>query len=154
MNFVTDEIEGCCFEKGRHKRYVEMVRTMMCQFAPLKEEIKMHVIMENGLSPCYCITDALRYETLWDIGVLDIKKHLTSADLEDILEKVAWRTNCSMLSGGRYDSMRLFSWAVAHVLEYGPFGSFTDEVINLIKIAEARRRYKATDTSAGTISFG
>ncbi|XP_022719761.1 uncharacterized protein LOC111277619 [Durio zibethinus] len=109
MNFVTDEIEGCCFKKGRHKRYLEMARTVMLQFAPLKEEIKMHTIMENGLSPCYCITDALRYEALSDIGILDIKNHLTSADLEDILEEVAWRTNCSMLSlsGGRYDSVRL-----------------------------------------------
>ncbi|XP_022719765.1 uncharacterized protein LOC111277623 [Durio zibethinus] len=144
MNFVTDEIEGCCFKKGRHKRYLEMARTVMLQFAPLKEEIKMHTIMENGLSPCYCITDALRYEALSDIGILDIKNHLTSADLEDMLEEVAWRTNCSMLSlsGGRYDSVRLLYVGVTHALMFGPFGSFADEVIDLVKIAEARRRYE------------
>ncbi|XVF06126.1 hypothetical protein REPUB_Repub06bG0020800 [Reevesia pubescens] len=144
MSFGLDEIEVSCFKKRCRKHHVEMARTVMLQYAPLKEEIKMHILIENIFGQCYCTLDALSWEALCDIGILDMKMHLASADLEDALEEVARRIELSVFGTSRCRciSFKDVSFIATYTLRYGPFGSFSYDVIDLIKIAEGRRRYE------------
>ncbi|XVF81912.1 hypothetical protein PTKIN_Ptkin16aG0000600 [Pterospermum kingtungense] len=118
------------FKEGCHDRFVEMARTVLLQYVPMEEDIKMYSILGRG-----CTLDAIR-----DEAVSNIDRILELGKCDEILAQCFKDFLASMIKR-RYDILKCFCYDVTNVLRHGKLGSFAKEVFELVDIAEVRRRF-------------
>ncbi|XVF76936.1 hypothetical protein PTKIN_Ptkin14bG0000200 [Pterospermum kingtungense] len=117
------------FKEGCHDRFVEMARTVMLEYVPMQEDVKMYSILGRG-----CTLDAIRDEALSNIDrILDLE------ECDEILARSLKGFLASMIKR-RYDILGTVCYRVSYVLKDGTWGSFAKEVFELVDIAEVRRR--------------
>ncbi|XVF81966.1 hypothetical protein PTKIN_Ptkin16aG0004800 [Pterospermum kingtungense] len=120
----------CFFKEGCHDRFVEMARTVLLQYVPMEEDIKMYSILGRG-----CTLDAICDEALSNIDrILELEK------CDEILAQSFKGFLVSMIKR-RYDIIECICKSVIYVLRDVKLGSFAKEVFELVYIAEVRRRF-------------
>ncbi|XVF76934.1 hypothetical protein PTKIN_Ptkin14bG0000100 [Pterospermum kingtungense] len=120
----SDNLEGC------HDHFVEMARTVLLEYVPMQEDVKMYSILGRG-----CTLDAICDEALSNIDrILDLTKcdEILARSLKGFLASMTKR---------RYDMLNTMCHDVSYVLKDGEWGSFAKEVSELVHIAEVRRRF-------------
>ncbi|XVF42058.1 hypothetical protein PTKIN_Ptkin01aG0329500 [Pterospermum kingtungense] len=142
MSFGFYLFSSCCFEEGCHDRFVEMARTVLLQYINLKEDIKIHSILDCLLCRCGSTLEGLLHDVCHDFGIQVSKEHQ--------LDKLTWTAyrDLSRMTEERLRMLRrCSSLPAAAFVRYGPsdtlFSSFGEEVCCLVQIADARRRFQS-----------
>ncbi|KAF5961868.1 hypothetical protein HYC85_003077 [Camellia sinensis] len=129
---------------------VAIALEMLRNYEPLKEDCKMQLTLELTNEKSYCILDSLVLEALGGVDIELLRNCLTNtADDVFLAEDVTFA--CSVLADGLFIglyelaamktlALLYFQEAVIFPLSDGCFGPFTDEFIEVIKIADHERR--------------
>ncbi|XP_028098513.1 uncharacterized protein LOC114298180 isoform X2 [Camellia sinensis] len=129
---------------------VAIALEMLRNYEPLKEDCKMQLTLELTNEKSYCILDSLVLEALGGVDIELLRNCLPkTADDVFLVEDVTFA--CSVLADGLFiglyelaamktSALLYFQEAVIFPLSDGCFGPFTDEFIEVIKIADHERR--------------
>ncbi|XVF42542.1 hypothetical protein PTKIN_Ptkin01aG0371800 [Pterospermum kingtungense] len=141
LDFGLDgDLENGCFKEGCHGHFVEMARTVLLQYVPLQEDIKMHSILECLVFNCRRTLNGFLLEAISDaVGKLTKEEHRD----DGLTKKISFYL--SNIADDRFTRLSYVSAPAAHFVVYGPsgttfFDSFAQEVYQLVKIANAPRR--------------
>ncbi|CAL5426263.1 unnamed protein product [Camellia sinensis] len=129
---------------------VAIALEMLRNYEPLKEDCKMQLTLELTTEKSYRILDSLVLEALGGVDIQLLRNCLpNTADDVFLAEDVTFA--CSVLADGLFvglyelaamkaSALLYFQEAVIFPLSDGCFGPFTDEFIEVIKIADHERR--------------
>ncbi|KAL7174018.1 hypothetical protein ACSBR2_033299 [Camellia fascicularis] len=129
---------------------VAIALEMLRNYEPLKEDCKMQLTLELTTEKSYRILDSLVLEALGGVDIQLLRNCLpNTADDVFLAEDVTFA--CSVLADGLFvglyelaamkaSALLYFQEAVIFPLSDGRFGPFTDEFIEVIKIADHERR--------------
>ncbi|XVF79354.1 hypothetical protein PTKIN_Ptkin14bG0215100 [Pterospermum kingtungense] len=119
-----------CFKEGCHDRFVEMARTILLQYIPREEDVKMYSILGCGRT-----LDAIREEAFSNIDqILELGK-------SDEIVAQSFKGFLASMIKRRYCILKYLCMFASYGLRAQTFGSFAKEVIELVEIADLRRRY-------------
>ncbi|XVF42065.1 hypothetical protein PTKIN_Ptkin01aG0330000 [Pterospermum kingtungense] len=128
-----------CFEEEWHGRFVEMARTVLLQYVPLAEDIRMHSLLDCFVCDCGCTLKVFLDEAVYSVvGILQSKEHCNDKLIKTI------KSDLKNLIDDRFLMFHHASAPVASFAVYGSYGYslFAEDVVCLIHIADARRRFE------------
>ncbi|OMP00960.1 hypothetical protein COLO4_12254 [Corchorus olitorius] len=147
MPWVTDFGLTICEQSDSFKKkcleFEKTARDVLLEFEPPDEESKMKTSLE--FRPFPSCAPALNEVKLKAVNKLDMpeleKLSIYSTELKDDLVRMMECSMEVMVKERLYD-LRCVHNAVTVALEYGPFGSFSDDVFELVRIADSCRRVR------------